>query len=72
VLLPGLIWVAWRGNNRDRLFIAALLMPILLGGTQDRYNLPIQPLLFYFGWKAYEPLWRRLVPWCRERLEARP
>ena len=61
VLLPGIIWVAVRGENRDRLFIAAMLAPVLLGGTQDRYNLPIQPLLFYFGWKAYEPLWHRLA-----------
>jgi hypothetical protein len=60
VLLPGLVWLAWRGSNRDRLFIAAMLAPVLLGGTQDRYNLPIQPLLFYFGWKAYEPFWRQM------------
>jgi hypothetical protein len=70
VLLPGLIWVVLKGGNRDRLFIAAMLAPVLLGASQDRYNLPIQPLLFYFGWKAYEPIWRRLVPWDRPRAGA--
>ena len=59
ILLPGLLYAAFKAGNRHRIFFAIFLLPILIGGTQDRYNLPIQPLLFYFGYRAYEAAWCR-------------
>jgi hypothetical protein len=56
ILLPGLIWVAIRGDTKHRLLIGLFLLPFLFGPSQDRYNLAIQPLLFYFGCLAYRDL----------------
>jgi hypothetical protein len=53
ILLPGLIWVAIRGDAKHRLLIGLFLLPFIIGPSQDRYNLAIQPLLFYFGYLAY-------------------
>jgi hypothetical protein len=52
ILLPGLIWIAVRGDNKHRLLIGLFLLPFIIGPSQDRYNLAIQPLLFYFGYLA--------------------
>lgn len=60
ILLPGLIWGLTRGGVRQAMFIALFCLPILLGPSQDRYNLPIYPLLFLFGAQAYQAAWRRL------------
>ncbi|NQV81866.1 MAG: hypothetical protein HQ495_15020 [Alphaproteobacteria bacterium] len=49
LLLPGLVFVMWRGGARLRLLIFVYLLPALLGATQDRYNLPIYPILFAYG-----------------------
>jgi len=60
ILLPGLIWGLTRGGVRQAMFIALFCLPVLLGPSQDRYNLPIYPLLFFFGAQAYQAAWRRL------------
>ena len=67
VLLPGLVYAFLRGDNAHRLLLAIYLFPVLAGATQDRYNLAIQPLLFYFGVAslmalAGSPLVHRLLP----------
>lgn len=58
ILLPGLVHVAFRLPRRQRLFIVLFCAPIFLGPTQDRYNLPIYPILFLHGALAYELLFR--------------
>lgn len=52
LLLPGLIYVFWKGERRHQMLTAFFLLPILMVGAQDRYNMPIQPLLFFYGVKA--------------------
>jgi hypothetical protein len=56
ILLPGLIWVFIRGDNKHRLLIGLFLLPFIIGPSQDRYNLAIQPVLFYFGYLAFKEL----------------
>jgi len=52
VLLPGLAYGFLYSDNRHRLLLGLYLLPIMLAAAQDRYNLPLQPLLFYFGASA--------------------
>jgi hypothetical protein len=49
VLLPGLVWWLVRGDWRQRLFLITFLAPIMIGIAQERYILPIMPVLFYYG-----------------------
>lgn len=56
VLLPGLVYLFWKGRARHKMLLAFFLLPILMVGAQDRYNMPIQPLLFFYGVKAFEGL----------------
>ena len=56
ILLPGLVWTAVRGDTKHRLLIGLFLLPFIGGPSQDRYNLAIQPLLFYFGYLAYRDI----------------
>lgn len=49
ILLPGLVWLFACGPNRLRLLMVTFLAPILLGASQERYILPIVPILFAYG-----------------------
>lgn len=60
ISLPGLLYVLFRGDTRHRLLLICYLLPVLLGATQDRYNLAVQPILFFFGVKVIDGAWRRL------------
>ena len=62
IVLPGLIWSLLRAEWRERLFVVFFLAPIFLGVAQDRYLLPIQPVLFYYGICA----WREIVGYYRK------
>ena len=62
ILLPGLVWGLMRGGGRQAMFLALFCLPVFLGPSQDRYNLPVYPLLFFFGAQAYMAAWRRLQP----------
>lgn len=59
IALPGLFRILWSGSGRDRLFLLVFMLPIFLGPTQDRYNLPVLPLLFFHGYLFYAFLWAR-------------
>jgi hypothetical protein len=58
ILLPGILYMFVAGDRTHRLFIAIYMAPVLFGASQDRYNLAIQPLLFFFGYQAYAWVWR--------------
>lgn len=69
LLLPGLIYGFLRADRSHQLLLLIFFLPIFLGATQDRYNLPVQPLLFWFGTIAYRELrtltkrtWSRAIP----------
>ena len=54
LLLPGLIHMAIYLPRRQQLFVAFFCLPIFLGPTQDRYNLPILAILFLHGAIVFE------------------
>jgi len=58
ILLPGLFYLFWAGRRREMALIALYCLPILLGPAQDRYYLPIYPILFLYGVMAYQAAWR--------------
>jgi hypothetical protein len=60
IMLPGLLWLLIRAEWRVRLFVVFFLGPILLGISQDRYILPLQPVLFFYGAKA----WEEIIKFC--------
>jgi hypothetical protein len=60
ILLPGLCYVAFKGDRRHQLLLFCYLLPVFLGATQDRYNLAVQAILFLFGVKAIDGVWSRL------------
>ena len=62
VLLPGLAWGLIMTGWRMRLFLLLFLFPILAGPAQDRYSLPIQPILFYYCACAYSHVITRFFP----------
>lgn len=61
VLLPGLIRLFWRERGSERLLVAFFFVPMLFGPAQDRYNLPIQALLYYHGALAWTAAWRGIL-----------
>jgi len=48
--LVGLFGMFYYKAYRVLLLLLIFSLPVLMGVSQDRYNLPIQPLLFYYGW----------------------
>jgi len=56
ITLPGLIWLLFRASWQVRFFVVAFLAPVILGISQDRYILPIQPVLFFYGTKAWKEI----------------
>jgi hypothetical protein len=58
ILLPGIFYLFWAGRRSEMALIALYCLPILLGPAQDRYYLPIYPILFLYGVMAYQAVWR--------------
>ena len=56
LFLPGLVYLTVRGNVYDRWLTILFLLPVLAGASQDRYTLPLQPILFIYGLVAYRRL----------------
>lgn len=53
ILLPGLYWSLFRADRAHRLLMWLFIAPILAGATQDRYMLPVQPILFLYGCRVW-------------------
>ncbi|MDA1131678.1 MAG: hypothetical protein O2905_00435 [Proteobacteria bacterium] len=60
VLLPGLVFLLVRAPLRDKALIVLFALPILIGPSQERYYLPIYPILFLYGAWFYRAAWTRL------------
>ncbi len=60
ILLPGILYLFWAGRRREMVLIALYCLPILLGPAQDKYYLPIYPILFLYGVRFYDGVWRTL------------
>jgi hypothetical protein len=48
----GFTYLLFKGRFTDKLLLLSVLIPILSGPAQDRYLLPVQPLLFFYCWLA--------------------
>lgn len=48
-LLPGIIYLYIKGDTRIKILFSFFILPILLVVTQDRYNLPVFPILYFYG-----------------------
>jgi hypothetical protein len=53
IILPGLLWLPFQRNRREQLFLVTFLAPLVLSISQERYLLPVQPILFFYGIKAW-------------------
>jgi hypothetical protein len=60
ILLPGFLYLFRVGRWGEMALIALYCLPILLGPAQDRYYLPIYPILFLYGVMAYQAAWRAI------------
>lgn len=49
VLLPGLVVLFVRAKTWEKWLVAVYLVPVLSGALQNRYLLPIAPIVFYYG-----------------------
>lgn len=61
IFLPGFIHLMWRGTLSEKILLLSMLAPIFAGPAQDRYLLPVQPLLFYHAWLLMRPLHIRIA-----------
>jgi hypothetical protein len=66
VLLPGLIYLFYQKQNKDKILILMFILPVIIGIPCERYLLPIYPLLFLYGIRSIEAIYRkmrmRLIP----------
>ena len=66
VLLPGLFVLFLRGRFWEKALVALYLAPVLSAASQDRYLLPIAPILFFYGATFYSWIFpKRVWPWPR-------
>ena len=61
ITLPGLLYCLWRGEERERLMVVVVLAPTLFGLTQERFSLPILPLMAFYGVAFWVRLFGRAV-----------
>jgi len=61
LFLPGFVYLLLKGSRSEKILVFAVIAPVLAGPAQDRYLLPLQPLLFYYAWA----LWRSVGPRLR-------
>jgi hypothetical protein len=68
ILLPGIFYLFWAGRRGEMALIGLYCLPIVLGPAQDRYYLPIYPILFLYGVMAYQAAWRAVSTGRRSQL----
>jgi hypothetical protein len=61
LFLPGLVYGLFYGKRFDRIFLLFFLPPVYVAAAQERYLLPITPLLVWWGAQAWHSMARRLL-----------
>jgi hypothetical protein len=61
IMLSGLLWLLLKRPRREGMFVLMFIIPPMLGATQERYLLPILPLIFFCGVAALSSVGRRLA-----------
>ena len=62
LILPGIFYCFIRGSWFERVLLLGFLLPLLITVAQERYLLPIAPLLLLYGgifWKEFYQLTRK-------------
>jgi hypothetical protein len=62
LFLPGLVYGLFYGKRFDRIFLLFFLPPVYVAAAQERYLLPITPLLVVWGVQAWREVLERLLP----------
>ena len=60
--LAGFLYLMWNGPKLQKVLVVTMLLPLYIGPGQDRYLLPIQPILFFHAWRLFRDsldFWRR-------------
>ena len=60
IIFPGIIWLFFKGSFVEKLFVIIFLAPILLGLAQERYSIPIYPILFFYGTLFYTHVFKTI------------
>ena len=56
MILPGIFYLLLRGENFEKLIFIIFVSPVLIGASQERYLMPICPILIFYGsqfWKEF-------------------
>ena len=61
IFLPGFLHLMMRGKTSEKVLVLSMLLPVFIGPAQDRYLLPLQPLLIYHAWLLSRPLQERMT-----------
>ena len=59
-LLPGIIHIFLSKKRSLQLLILIYILPIFIGATQDRYHLPIFPILYLYGIQVYYNVFNKI------------
>lgn len=59
-LLPGFFYLYFYGDKRIKYLFSLYILPIFLGATQDRYHLPVMPILYFYGIVAFKEFYDKL------------
>ena len=57
-LLPGIIYIFLSNKWQLKQLTFLYILPFFMGATQDRYHLAIFPILYFYGLKQYEVIWK--------------
>jgi hypothetical protein len=60
LILPGIFYCFYRGSWLERVLLLGFLLPLLLTVAQERYLLPIAPLLLLYGGMFWKDLHLRV------------
>ena len=63
LILPGIFYCFYRGSWLEKVLLLGFLLPLVVTVAQERYLLPIAPLLLLFGGM----FWKDLYLWVRRR-----
>ena len=63
LILPGMFYCIYRGSWLERILLLCFLVPLLITVAQERYLLPIAPLLLLYG----GIFWKDLYLFIRKR-----
>ena len=59
MILPGIIFLLVKGHRYDKVLLLTFMVPIFIGVSQERYLLPIAPILILYGMRFWKSLFLR-------------